>query len=42
MDILTFLVDKLWQKWYNINWGNPHYPLLIPWEFPVIFGIFLA
>jgi len=24
MDILAFLVDKLWQKWMNISCGNPH------------------
>jgi len=24
MDILAFLVDKLRQKWQNINWGNLH------------------
>jgi len=23
MDILAFLVDKLRQKWWNINYGNP-------------------
>jgi len=23
MDFLTFLVDELWKKWYNINMENP-------------------